>query len=32
MCMTLDVTHVILDTRPSHLSAYNIENVGVAWG
>ena len=27
-----DITHVTLDTRPSLLSACNIENVGVAWG
>ena len=26
------VTHVTLDTRPSHFSACNIENAGVAWG
>ena len=24
--------HITLDTRPSHFSACNIENAGVAWG
>ena len=27
-----DVTHVILDTRPSSFSACNIEKLGRAWG
>ena len=30
--MTIDDTHVILDTRPSHFSACNIEKLGRAWG
>ena len=29
--MTVDITHVILDTRPSRFSACNIEKLGRAW-
>ena len=29
---TNNIMHVILDTRPSHFSACNIEKLGVAWG
>ena len=29
--MTVDVTHMILDTRPSRFSACNIEKLGRAW-
>ena len=31
-CVTIDIAHVISDTRPSRFSACNIEKMGRAWG